>query len=113
MHPSLQLKLTEFLIHQAMSGRQLMIETHSDLVVRRVLRAILGEEIAQSQVAIYFANIDKEEHGYHYSTLTPLSINEQGQIANWPEGFMDDDVKESQRLLDIMYGASKRKHEDE
>ena len=38
LHPSLQLRLTEFLIGEADTGKHILIETHSDLVVRRVLR---------------------------------------------------------------------------
>jgi hypothetical protein len=33
-------------------------------------------------------------------------VDEHGRIDNWPEGFMDDDVKESRRLLDAMYGMA-------
>ena len=43
---------------------------------------------------------------FRHSTLNKLQVDERGRIANWPEGFMDDDVKESQRLLDIMYGGN-------
>ncbi len=39
------------------------------------------------------------------TVLTPIEIDRQGRIANWPEGFLDDDVRESQRLLAIMYGG--------
>ena len=39
------------------------------------------------------------------SVLEPIRINDRGQVENWPEGFMDDDVKESRRLLDAMYGC--------
>ena len=113
LHPGLQLKLTEALIKHIPSGRRLIIETHSDLVVRRVLRAILQEEdgLGQSQVGIYFADLKREAHGYHNSTLEPLQINDQGQISNWPEGFMDDDVKESRRLMDAMYGREREEDE--
>lgn len=114
LHPGLQLKLTEALIKHVSSGRRLIIETHSDLVVRRVLRAILQEEdgLGQSQVGIYFADLKREEHGYANSTLDLLQINDQGQIANWPEGFMDDDMKESRRLMDAMYPRDEEYEEE-
>ena len=38
--------------------------------------------------------------------LEPLKVDGHGRIENWPEGFMDDDVRESRRLLDIMYGPT-------
>jgi len=106
LHPSLQLEITGFLLAQARSGKTVLVETHSDLVVRRVLRAILQEEIAQAQVQIAFASLTKDaEQRVAWSTLERVQVNERGQVANWPEGFMDDDIRESRRLIDIMYGA--------
>ena len=108
LHPSLQLKLTEYLVGEAMAGKVVVVETHSDLVVRRILRAILAEEFPQAQLAIYFASLAGRNGSggtpYPYSTLAPLQINDQGQVSNWPRGFMDDDVREARRLLDVMYG---------
>lgn len=108
LHPSLQLKIAEYLVEEARAGKVVVIETHSDLVVRRVLRAILAEDIPQGQVAIYFTSLKFEgtSSPYHYSSLDPIAVNERGQISNWPRGFMDDDVKESRRLLDNLYGGS-------
>jgi energy-coupling factor transporter ATP-binding protein EcfA2 len=106
LHPSLQLDVAEFLLTQASTGKTILIETHSDLVVRRIMRAILQEEIAQSEVGIYFASLERNpEARAAWSRLGALQTNERGQISNWPPGFMDDDVKESQRIMDIMYGA--------
>lgn len=108
LHPSLQLKLTKYLVGEAQTGKVIVVETHSDLVVRRVLRAILAEEFPQAQLAIYFASLGGRDGSggtpYPYSTLTPLQVNDRGQVSNWPKGFMDDDVREARRLLDVMYG---------
>jgi len=115
LHPSLQLKVAEFLMHQAKSGKWMIIETHSDLIIRRVIREILEEKIAlgQANIGIYFASLDQSEQGYRYSTLKPIEIDERGRIQNWPPGFMDDDVQESRRLIDIMYGRPPDISEDQ
>lgn len=107
LHPRLQLQLAEFLMHQANSGKWIVIETHSDLIIRRVMREILEESIGvgQAKIRIFFSDLQKAEAGYHYSTLHSLKIDEHsGRISNWPRGFLDDDLDESRRLLDIMYG---------
>jgi energy-coupling factor transporter ATP-binding protein EcfA2 len=106
LHPKLQLEVAEFLMTQAKINKVIIIETHSDLIVRRVLRAILEEEIPQECVRLYFAELKESLDGYQCSTLDHLRTNKRGQIENWPEGFMDDYVKESRRLFDIMYGAN-------
>lgn len=115
LHPSLQLEVTEFFLRQAAAGKIIIIETHSDLIVRRVIREILEESIGLGQEAIrlYFTDTAEEFNGFHYSRLTPLSVDDHGRIANWPEGFMDDDVKESRRLLDAMYGSKDNEHQDD
>jgi predicted ATPase len=104
-----------------MSGRRILVETHSDLVIRRVLRAILEEDIAQSDVQIYFTELDQSaqttERGvivtFRGSSIRPIRIDDRGRIANWPAGFLDEDLRESQRLLDIMYGKAGGDDRDE
>jgi energy-coupling factor transporter ATP-binding protein EcfA2 len=116
LHPKLQLDVTEFLMGQAKINKFIIIETHSDLVVRRVLRGILEEEISQEHVGVHFATLIKSADnpvGYHWSILERLKINNNGEIQNWPEGFMDDSVKESRRLLDSMYGKPPHREEEE
>lgn len=113
LHPSLQLQLTAALVAHAITGRRIILETQSDLVIRRVIRAVLEEDLPQADVRIYFTNLTESvqsEKGnfrakFRYSTLCPISIDDRGRISNWPDGFLDEDVRESQRLLDIMYGG--------
>jgi ABC-type ATPase involved in cell division len=105
LHPSMQLGITEFFIEMAKSGRIVVLESHSDLVVRRVLRAILEEEIAQSLVSIYFVELRHALQSFYSSYLQRLEVNQRGQIANWPLGFMDDDVRESRRVIEAMYAS--------
>jgi len=110
LHPKLQLGIAEFLLRQAGIGKYMIVETHSDLVVRRVMRAVMAEELRQEAVRLYFTRVDTEsehyrERGVASSVLERVEIDERGQIQNWPTGFMDDDIRESRRLLDIMYGT--------
>jgi predicted ATPase len=112
LHPSLQLQVTELLLHEAANGKTVLIETHSDLVVRRVMRAILEEDLAQEAIRLYFSDLTSGEAGYHYSTLEHLRVNKRGEIENWPSGFMDTAVIESRRLLDAMYGSPEGLSED-
>lgn len=122
LHPSSVLKITEFFITHAKTGRRFILETHSDLVVRRTLRAILEEELSQHQVNIYFTKLEridshpalqglKQKTDQIGSLLELIQVNQKGQIVNWPEGFLDADVIEARRLIDAMYGAAERNEE--
>ena len=118
LHPALQVSMTEALLDHAVSGRRMIVETHSDLLLRRVIRAILSEEISQSQVQIYFTKLGPIAHEgaageFSESTLEPIRTDSRGRISNWPEGFLDADVRESQQLMDIMYGGSDQEEPDD
>ena len=118
LHPALQVSITEALLDHAVSGRRMIVETHSDLLLRRVIRAILSEEISQSQVQIYFTKLVSIAHEgagaeFSESTLEPIRTDSRGRISNWPEGFLDADVRESQQLMDIMYGGNDQEEPDD
>lgn len=104
LHPSLQLEVTEFLLHQADAGKIVLIETHCDLLIRRVMRSIREEAIKQENVRIYFSHLESggPEADYKFAVMERLQINDQGQIANWPQGFMDNDLKEANLWLTAM-----------
>jgi hypothetical protein len=124
LHPKLQLDIADFFVRQASIGKYMIIESHSDLVVRRTLRAILSEELKQEAVRLYFCSLNSSEpkHPWRFhvfenieaaqdwprpvafSVLERVEIDEQGRVRNWPDGFLDADVRESRRLLDVMYG---------
>lgn len=109
LHPALQINIAEFLISESRIGKYLLIETHSDLIIRRVLRAIIEEEMSQHEVGIYFTALkdcesEDEDDNRSFSVITPIAVDTQGRVMNWPEGFMDADVLESRRLIEIMYG---------
>ncbi len=103
LHPKLQLEVTEFLFQQADDGRFILIETHSDLIIRRLLRAVLGEEFAQEKLRIYFTHLRDRPYGYLESQIEPLRVDDRGHFANWPAGFLDTSIGESRRLGDLMY----------
>jgi predicted ATPase len=111
LHPSLQLEIGEFLAGEAKTGKYLLIETHSDLVVRRIMSMMLDEKIRQEEIRLYFTEIVRADPakadgvGFDHSILRPIAVDDRGRIERWPEGFMDDAVRESRRLLTIMYGS--------
>ena len=118
LHPNMQLKFTEFLISQAKIGKFFLIETHSDLVIRRIIRARLAEEYGEEMFRICFTSLKSDSPAKNaYSEAEKIDVNGRGQISNWPEGFLDDDLKESRELLDfIMYrgiGEATEESEDE
>ena len=113
LHPSLQIKVAEFLMHQANAHKIMLIETHSDLIVRRIQRAVLEEDVMslgkpQQAVGINFTRLVPDPKGFKYAEIVPLAINDECEIDNWPDGFMDDDLLEAQRFIRAANRNSKR-----
>lgn len=104
LHPRAQLDFTEFLVQQANAGKLMIVETHSDLLLRRVLSAVLTEEFAKGQgsLFVYFTRL-VNQGGVSLSELDEMRVNAQGQVLNWPEEFLGVHTAEAQRLVELMH----------
>ncbi len=106
LHPSSQQALGDFLIAMMRSGRQIIIETHSDHLVTRLRRRIVEDTAADNRLVdnIGFVFVEREGGISRYRQVQP---NEFGGIYDWPVGFMDQGASESAQLVE----AALRKQE--
>jgi predicted ATPase len=104
LHPSVQAGLADVFI-DAMKTRkiQIVLESHSEHLLRRLQRRIAEEEIEADDTALYFCSTEKGE-----SRLTKLELDLYGTIENWPEDFFGDDYEE---IAATSRAAMKRKKE--
>lgn len=85
LHPKAQSRLTEFFLFIAKSGRQLIIETHSDHIFNGTRVAISNGDIDADKVSLNFLSLDER-----YCTVnTPISIGKRGRIINPPNDLFD------------------------
>jgi predicted ATPase len=68
---------------------QLIIESHSEHLLRRLQRRVAEEQIQADQAALYFTQTRAGE-----SELMPLELDMFGMIQNWPAGFFGDEMGE-------------------
>lgn len=89
LHPSLQSKLADFFICMAKSGKNLVIETHSEHLINRLCLRIAQENspMVRDLVNILFISFDENQKS---SIAQPIEINDYGEIENWPVGFFDE-----------------------
>lgn len=83
LHPKAQSKITEFFARVASCGVQVFIESHSEHILNGLRVSALDSSIGinHSEVSIlYFNEAFKPEK---------LVVDDKGKIANWPEGFFD------------------------
>lgn len=88
LHPAVQSGLADVFI-DAIKRRnvQIVLESHSEHLLRRLQRRLAEEQIAPEQVALYFADASEGE-----PTLRALELDEYGNIRNWPANFFGDEM---------------------
>ncbi len=90
LHPAVQANLADVLIDAYRKrGVQIIVESHSEHLLRRLQRRIAEEKLSSEEVGLYFC-----EAGAKGSTLTTLDLNAFGNITNWPEDFFGDEFGE-------------------
>jgi predicted ATPase len=89
LHPRAQAHLADLLLYVAEHRKlQLIIESHSEHLLRRLQRRIAEHEneyASPENVRMYFC--DTGENG---STIQSVDVDEYGQIKNWPDKFFGD-----------------------
>ena len=90
LHPAVQSALGDVLI-AARQRRdvQIIVESHSEHLLRRLQRRIAEETLPQDELGVYFC----ENVGAH-SEIKELELDQYGNIKNWPTHFFGDDFGE-------------------
>jgi predicted ATPase len=78
LNPKLHGVLTDMFVEGALSGKQVLVETHSEHVVYRVQRRIAEGKIAPEAVAIYYVQWDKTG-----ANAKRLTMTETGEIPEY------------------------------
>lgn len=90
LHPSVQSGLADVFIDAYKTrGVQIILESHSEHLLRRLQRRMAEEAITPEDVKLYFCSLENGE-----SKLTELDLDEYGNIRNYPEGFFGDRFEE-------------------
>jgi len=91
LHPKAQAELADVLI-AAIKERnlQIILESHSEHLLRRLQRRIAEEEFKAEDAALYFCTADDKGTSH----LEELKLNEYGYITNWPHDFFGDEMED-------------------
>ena len=90
LHPSVQSGLADVMLAVAKTRRvQIVVESHSEHLLRRFQRRVAEEEMSSSDLKLYFVHT---EHGV--AECDDLSLNMWGEIENWPDEFFGDEMGE-------------------
>ncbi len=105
LHPKMQMDIADFLVMIAQQDKHLIVETHSDHIINRLVRRALEDQSLKERIGIYF--IEKADDGT--SKLTEVHIDENLGIDEAPQGFFDQYASETEQILQAGYKNMKTK----
>lgn len=102
LHPQVQGSLADLFV-EAIQARetgekrnmQLIVESHSEHLLNRILLHVAEEKISPNDLAIYFCS--PSDQG---ARLEPLQVDLFGNIENWPPNFFGDDMADIAARMD-------------
>jgi hypothetical protein len=111
LHPQLESQIADFFLLCAATGRQIVVETHSEHLINR-LRLRIAEDKSnsvQDMVKILYAEQENDETHFNEAL-----IDSYGGLANeWPRDFLDLNLVASEKLIDAAIDKRLGELEDE
>ena len=100
VHPRLQVELGDLFAEGAADGKVLLIETHSEHLLLRIMRRMRetsagtlpegAPEVRPEDVNVLFVEPDGAE-----TLIREMPLNEKGELVKaWPGGFFEEDLRE-------------------
>jgi len=103
LHPSVQAGLADVFIDAVKKRKvQIIFESHSEHLLRRLQRRIAEEELDAKSASLYFCQMTDG-----CSELVPLEVNIFGSIKNWPKEFFGDEFGERAATMEAVAGRRK------
>lgn len=94
LHERPQARLGDFFYGLTRVGKQVLIETHSAVLIGQLRYHMVQQGQARDAIAIYFVSQDTEGQ----ARFDPIRISRRGAIENWPDGFFDESFRQEDRI---------------
>ena len=90
LHPAVQSGLADVMLDvAAVRNVQIVVESHSEHLMRRLQRRVAEQRASSEDVKLYFVSSWRGR-----AHVSDLVLNEWGEIENWPDQFFGDEVGE-------------------
>ena len=93
LHPSAQSKLADFLFQMAVLNKNLIIETHSEYIIDRLIFLSIKYSKFKNRINLNWINKIRSE-----CVKTEIKFDDLGYIQNLPKGFLDEKEKQINEL---------------
>ncbi len=102
LHPNAQAELANLFVEKTLEtsrrkSAQILIETHSEHLIRRLQSIVADPDnpLTSDDIAIYYVDMQKNGNSY----VTKMELTENGQfVEKWPSGFFDKSYLLSREL---------------
>ena len=98
LHPSAQAALGSLFCGVAATGKQLVVETHSDYIIDRVRMDVRDGATGLKPEDVSILYFERDELAVNIHSIT---IDEQGNLENCPDSYGDFFMAETRRLVGI------------
>ena len=103
LNPSLQRALADFFVVMVQSGRQILVETHSEYLITRLRLLSAKDKEVRKLFSLVFTHQEMDsQSGLLNSKYESVFPDSKGQLPDWPEGFFDQIPQDIQELLGVM-----------
>ena len=99
LHPKMQMRMADFLLSLSTHDKSVVIETHSDHFVNRIVRRYMEDVEVRDKIQIYF--VDQNELGMSF--ITPIVIDEVDGALCENENFFYQFSNETAKIIDVGY----------
>lgn len=96
LHPRAQATLAEILADAANRGVKVVVETHSDLLLRRIQSLVAEGKILPEIIKLHW--FTRNDDGI--TKVSSADLDDAGAFGDWPEDFSDVALAEESRYLD-------------
>ena len=98
LHPRAQANLGEIIVDAANRGVKVVLETHSDLLLRRIQSLVAEDKISPEKTILHW--FSRDEDGFTKVTSTPLNATGGYGDPDFPLDFSDVFLDEEGRYLE-------------
>lgn len=98
LHPKAQRGLARLLCESAQRGANLVVETHSALLLREVQTLVALEKMPKEDVILHWFQRDKQGA----TTVSSAELDENGAYGDWPEDFDETELDADIQYLEAV-----------
>jgi len=113
LHPKMQTRLAHFFVAISQSGRQCIIETHSEHIINALRHRIAitqspYDEKLAGDIQIYFSTKNNGK-----TEFKPINIDKYSAMTEWPEDFFDESQVVRKEIIALVSEKLEKDSQDE